>query len=412
MKTKNWSENLQGHVIATVRGRLVEPFINRCIREQIRIWDIKRIEEDRIQCSILLSDIKRIKPILKQTDCRIHFDERVGLPFWTRRLLGRFGMIGGFILFFFIIFFMSNMVWQIDIHGADPVLEDEIRTILAKQDIHVGAIEFLLPSLGEIEDQLNSQLKETTWVGVSRDGTTYRVDVVQKELPKKEKEIGPRDLIASKTATIKKVYAEQGQAVVQQNDVVKKGQLLISGMMGDEAHHKFVPAKGTVLGETWYTSNTEVPLNTSYHTYTGRTYTKRQIKVWSLTIPIWGFNAKPFQKQVTETVTHPFHFLLWDIPIKFQTVTIREASQLKNRLTKDQAKKMGEELARQQLTRELSSDAKILSAKIQKDKVEKGVMHLQVFFTVEENIAKPRPFSPKDRQKDLKEKMDKQEQGN
>lgn len=409
MKKNKWSHQLQGHVVAVVSGRLVEPFINRCMREHIRIWDIERIGEDRIQCAILLNDIKRVKPLLKQTDCRIEFKERMGLPFWTRRLLTRYGMLAGFMLFFAVLFLLSNMIWRIDVKGADPKLEDQIRTILSKEDVHVGAISFLLPSLGSIEDQLSSQLKEATWVGVSRDGTTYRIDVVQKELPEKEKEIGPRDLVATKTATIKSLYVAQGQAVVQKDDVVKKGQLLISGMIGDENHHTFVPAKGKVMGETWYVSQTQVPLDTTYKTYTGKTYIKRQIKAWSLTLPIWGFNSHPFNKQVAETVTHPFHFIIWDLPIKFQTVTIREASELKKGLTRDQAKQVGKQMATEQLTRELPVDAHILSEKVQQEKLDKGVLHLQIFFTVEEDIAKPRPFSPTDRQNEID--SNKKEQG-
>lgn len=410
MKTKNWSDRVQGHVTATVKGRLVEPFINRCMREQIRIWDIQREAEDRIKCSILLSDIKRLKPILKQTDCRIHFEDRVGFPFWTRRMLRRSGMIGGILLFFLVLFILSNMVWKIQIKGADPVLEDHIRTLLAKSDIHIGSISILLPSLGTIEDNLSSQLKNVTWVGVSRDGTTFRIDVVQKELPQKPEQLGPRDLIATKTATIRSVYVEQGQAVVQKEDVVKKGQLLVSGMIGDEANHKFVPAIGTVMGETWYNSVTEVPLNTTYKTYTGKTYLRRQIKAWNVTFPIWGFSTHPFKKQGEQMVSHPFHFLFWDLPIAYQTVTFKQASGIKKTLTEAEAKALGETVAKNQLLRELPSDAKILSEKLQQESLENGVLHLQLFYTVEEDIAKPRPFAPQDRQQQL-DKQNQKKQG-
>lgn len=415
MRKLNWSEKVQGHVVATISGRLVEPFINRCMRENIRIWDIQRVGEDRIQCSILLSDVKRLKQVLKKTDCRIHFEERVGFPFWTRRLLSRSGMLAGVLLFLVIIFILSNMVWRIQIKGADPILENEIRTLLAKRDIHVGSMTFLLPSLGAIEEDLSSQLKETTWVGVSRDGTTYRIDVVQKVLPKKEKAVGPQDLVANKTGTITKLYVENGQSVVQPNEVVKKGQRLVSGMLGDERDPKFVTAKGYVLAETWYTSDTQVPLNTTFATYTGKTYIRRQIKLGNWHLPVWGFNSHPFKKQDKEVVTYPFHFLRWDLPISFQTITYKEADQMHHGLSKEEAVELGRTMARKELMRHLDADAKILSEKVQRETEEKGVVKLHIFFTVEENIAKPRPFAASDRKQELEKKMEDEkakEQGN
>ena len=415
MRKSNWSEKVKGHVVATISGRLVEPFINRCMRENIKIWDIQRVGEDRIQCSILLSDVKRLKQVLRQTDCRVHFGERVGFPFWTRRLLSRSGMLGGLLLFFAIIFILSNMVWRIQIKGADPILENQIRTILAKQDIHIGSITFLLPSLGAIEEDLSSKLKETTWVGVSRDGTTYRIDVVQKKLPKKEKALGPQDLVARKTGTITKLYVESGQSVVKQNEVVKKGQKLVSGTLGDEKDPKFVTAKGVVLAETWYISDTQVPLNTTYFTYTGKTYIRRQLKLGNWHLPIWGFNSHPYKKQDQEVVTYPFHFLRWDLPISFQTITFKEADQMHHGLTKDEAVELGRTMARKELTRNLDADAKILSEKVQRETEDKGVVKLHIFFTVEEDIAKPRSFAASDRKEELEKKMEEEkakEQGN
>lgn len=406
---KNWNESVFGHVRVTIQGRVPEAFINRCVKESIKIWNIKRLDQTSITCSLSVRDIKRIKPILKATDCRIHFTGRFGWPFIVNKLLSRTGVIAGIVLALLAVFLLSNMVWRIDVVGADPAVEQQIRSDLKKMNVHVGSIEFFLPSLEQIEGELSAELKKATWVGVSKEGTTYHIEIVQKELPKKEEVTGPRDLIATKEATIREVYVEKGVAAVQPDQVVEPGDLLISGSIGNDDDPKFVSSKGKVLGETWYHSTIDVPLNTAYTTFTGKTYNKHELTLFGWHVPIWGFNSAPFKHASKEVDSRPFHFLFWDLPLSYEKITYRETDQTHRQLDEKKALSLGKTTAENQLLEDLPADAKILTENVRDQSLKDGVLKLEILFTVEEEISKPRPIIPNDRMKELEKKKKEEE---
>ncbi|WKB36906.1 sporulation protein YqfD [Terrilactibacillus sp. S3-3] len=85
---KDWNHAIYGHVKVAVTGRLTELlFINACVNEGIMIWDIQRKSQTTtITCFVYLRDVKKLKKILKKTDCRIRFLERDGWPFFSHEI--------------------------------------------------------------------------------------------------------------------------------------------------------------------------------------------------------------------------------------------------------------------------------------------------------------------------------------
>jgi hypothetical protein len=67
-------------------------------------------------------------------------------------------------------------------------------------------------------------------------------------LVEKIEALSPRSLVAKKKAMVAKIYVEKGQPEVQVNDYVKKGQVLVSGLIGKEDNKKSIAAVGEVLG--------------------------------------------------------------------------------------------------------------------------------------------------------------------
>lgn len=390
--SETWKETFNGYVKVTVTGRLIEQFINGCVKEDIKIWDIRRLNKTSMTCKISLNDIKAVKRVLKATDCRIHFRDRQGFPFFIRKALSRKGVIGGMIAFLAVLFILSNMVWNIRISGADPKVEHNIQTILKNMDIHRGVFQFSIPSIEQTEYNLSQNLKNVTWVGVSIDGTSLNIKVVQKSLPKQEKVTGPQNLYAKKEAVISHLFVEKGQPMVKVNDYVKKGDLLVSGQLGTEEQPKFVAAKGEVIGETWYHSQTSVPLNQHLVTYTGNTYEQDQLGVFGLNIPIWGFRVPHYKLQQVETINKPFHFLKWTMPLSFDRIIHRESKETTKTLTKDEAINIGKRDAKKELMDKLPKDAKIISENIWRTQVDNGIVKLIINYVVNENIVEAKPI--------------------
>lgn len=389
---KRWLALFFGQVQMNVTGRRSEQFINRCLEYEISISNIRRLDQNQITCTVAAEDVRRLRPLLRQSDCKLHIVNRKGLPFFLMGLSFKKGFIAGIFLFIMILFVLSNMIWRVQITGADPQTSQEIRQQLWKLGVTPGKFQFSLPAKEDIQYAIKEQLNDVAWIGAKLNGTTYHFRVLEKELPKKEKGLTPRNLIAKKEAIIYNIYVEQGKAVVQTDDYVKKGDVLISGTIGNENHQKVVPAKGKVLGETWYDSTATVPLETAYKAYTGKNYTKHYLKIFGFAIPFWGFSRHGFQNCDIINKSTPIKFLKWTLPLTYEKKIYKQTRIIKKSYTKKEATSVAKKMAKKDLLSKLNQKDHILSEKVLRDSTENGKVKVFMHYTVIENIAKEQPL--------------------
>ncbi len=385
-------ELFSGFVRIKVVGSYSELFINRCIEYNIPIWDIVRLDKDTIILSLYTSDVKRIRPHLKRTRCRIRIHERKGFPFVIKRIIYSRGFLSGVIGCLVLIFILSNMVWSITVNGATPEVEHKLKQAAVELGVKKGKFIFQLPSNQELQREITESLEEITWVGVKQSGTTYHFEVVQKQLPEKEPALSPRHIVANKKAIITKMYVEEGQAQVEENTYVKPGQLLISGFIGKEDKSELVPARGEVYGKTWYVTDVSIPLESTFQTNTGESETKYAIGLFGLRIPIWGFSKPDFEHYEELKRETDFHFLKWEIPIAFQTTEVLATKEVTRKYTEKEALNAARSVSREDILNKTSKEAEIKEEKILHHEVENGKVNVKIHYEVIEEIGKDIPI--------------------
>jgi sporulation protein YqfD len=388
VRSRTWTGR-KGWLEAEITGAQTEQFIRICMAQKIDLWSVRRTGHDTIICRFNLIAPFRLKKILKASGCRIHVLKRNGISFFWGKLKLRTGIIAGLFLFLATMIFLSNMVWAVQISGADPKLEDQIRKLLKSEHLYVGAPDFFIPDPGSIESLLSAKLNKVTWIGVIREGTSYKIDVVQKKYPEAEKLTGPRNLIAAKSAVIHHLFVETGQPVVESNQFVRRGQLLVQGQIGTEDQPHYVSSKGSVIGETWYQSETQIPLRNILTLYTGKTGTSTSLDFGQAAIPIWGFGSHSFHNADAETIRRPIRFLIWDLPVSYVRTLYREKRQATRILTQDQALKEAGQEADQILLSRLPDGAEIISSTIEKSSLKNDILTVQSRQVVNEDIAVP-----------------------
>lgn len=389
---KDWLEPINSYVKAEIRGERIEEFINECLKKQIAIWNIKRTSEHTMSVCVYTKNIKEIRGILKQFECKLRFLEKNGLPFWAARMWKRNGLILGLASFFVILFLLSNMVWNINVTGANPKTEYQLLKAAKELGIKKGKFIFLLPNVRKLQQQLTNAMDNVTWIGVSLNGTTYHFQVVEKEIPKRKEALSPRHLVAKKDAIIYDMFVEKGQPVVTPNQFVYKGALLVSGYIGKEGKTKLVPAKGVVWGETWYTTNVTIPLETKFKTYTGNSVKQHKLNLFGLKIPIWGFSDGEYKHKETSEDETPLRFWKWTLPISYVTKEIRETDGVKRVYTQAEAVKAGKVMAKKEVRKLLAHNSKIKEEKILRQSVSNGKVNLSMHYQVIENIASEQPI--------------------
>lgn len=387
-----WTNYFAGYVKIKVTGKLIEPFLNECVRENVIIWNLKRIETNSITGYVLLNDVQKIRRIIRKSDCKLEFIGRKGMPFLLKKITTNSGVVIGIMLAFFSILLLSNMVWDIEITGANPKIEHDIRKELSKMGIKQGKLLFLLPENDEIQNKLTEELQSVTWVGVKLNGTTYHLEVVEKKLAEKQELLSPRHLVAKKKAVIYDYFVEQGQPIIKINDFVRPGQIIVSGIIGKENNTEIVAAKGKIFGEIWYKSTISVPLHTVFNVYTGEQKKKHYIEVFGITIPVWGFEKVDYKKLVNENYEKHIRFLKWDLPISYKNKIIREQYEYIRYYDKETAVAVAKNTARTELKAKLDDDAVIKGEKVLHQVEENGKVKLTIHYQVIEDIAEPQPI--------------------
>ncbi|UOY94051.1 sporulation protein YqfD [Ectobacillus sp. JY-23] len=388
-----WMTFFFGHVKVRLAGRGVERFLNECVRKGMHVWDVRRVGEDMLTFRIYVKDVKALRPIFRKYECDLTFVERGGLPFLQKRTFRNAGFTLGLLGFFSILLLLSNMVWNVEIKGAKPDTAYIIEKELQKMGVTRGKLQFQVPNVEQIQWQLTNNVGSITWVGVELRGTTYHLQVVEKNEPEQEKVLPPQNLVARKKAIVQKMFVEHGKTMVQLYDHVEPGQLLVSGMYGPENQPTVTAAEGVVFGETWYDSVAEIPLKTSFQVYTGEFFHKHYLKIGNFKIKIWGFEKNKYKQYKEETITHPLHFLKWELPFGYEKVIVREEEGAIRQYSEKEALTVGVEMARGELKKKLESNAIILGEKVLQKQIENGTLKLKLYFKVIENIAVAQPIT-------------------
>ncbi|MBB6445984.1 sporulation protein YqfD [Bacillus benzoevorans] len=387
-----WLNFYLGSVVVKITGKGLERCINNLTRNGLSIWDVRRQGVQSITFKIKLDEVHKLRVNIRGSGCRAEFLKREGVPFFLKRLYKNSGILVGAIFFLVVLLLLSNMVWGIKIDGADPATEYKIRKELDKIGIKTGKFQWSVDNVESIQRQLSNRIEEITWVGVELNGTTYHLQVVEKNEPKQPEYLSPQHLVAKKKAVIVDMFVEEGQMVVDIHDSVAEGQLLVSGLIGKEGETIEVPAKGKVWGETWYRSDVELPLKSTFQVYNGNEKRKFYLKAWNYNIPVWGFGRTEYKDYDIESNEKTVNFLKWKLPVSFVSDTIREKDQETRIYSKDEAIETALEMARADIKDKLDEDASIKGENVLHQSIDNGKVKISVHFQIIENIAEGQPI--------------------
>ena len=387
-----WTNFFTGSLQVRIEGQGIERVINECVRNHILIWQVKKHGSQSVTFHMMLKDIKKIRTLMRNSGCKLYFVERRGMPFLVRKTLLNSGFLIGFVLFLFIITVLSNMVWDIEIEGANPQTEHQISRELKKIGISKGKFQFLLDDANTIQRQLTDKIDAITWIGVELKGTTYQFQVVEKNVPEPPEYISPRHIVAKKKAIITDLFVEEGQPLVTVNDHVEKGDIIVSGIIGKEGQTEIVSARGEIFGETWYKSDVTVPLSTSFNVFTGNYKQKHYVKIGNWTTPIWGFKQPEFENYEVDNDVREIRFLKWSLPISYVKVTVREKEKVTRQYTINEAIEAAKKIGRNDLLTKLDDDAKIKGEKVLRKTEQNGKVKVSIHYQVIENIVATEPI--------------------
>lgn len=309
--------------------------ISLAVKENIPFGTV-RSDGDDCFFSVRSRDSKRIAAVAERLGVKIKL-EQTGLVAIAKRHRGRVGVaVGGLLALFFVVF-ASRFVWDIEITGNERVPDEKIEAALGGYGLKLGAYK---PSLDvkSVCERVIIEEGGISWISVDLRGTVARVEVRETSDAETEKLSPPSNLVAACDGQIVSVEAYGGKSEVRAGQTVKKGDVLVSGVIDSTAlGYRLVRARGKVLASVSKRFSVSVPLAATEKTATGNVKTEKKIKIFSKTAELFKKTNISYEKYDTIEKTERLSLFGVRLPIFVTTVTYAEYVETPIALTEDKA---------------------------------------------------------------------------
>ncbi|MBE6151041.1 MAG: hypothetical protein E7162_04445 [Firmicutes bacterium] len=231
-----------------------------------------------------------------------------------------------------------------------------------------------------INNILENNKDKLEWLEIERVGTKYIVRVEERIIKTEKDKCSPRNIIAKKTGIIMNITSSKGEVIKTVNDYVKKGDILISGIItkNDEEKNR-VCAEGKVYAETWYQVIVEVPYN-----YKETIYTKEYKKNISFTI----FNKRyALFKDYNEFITSEKTLKSNVLPFKISLENNQKIINIDQIYTNEELDLKAFQLAKEKILTIVKEENNILLEKKLKTTPKNSTIEMVIFFKVKEDIT-------------------------
>ena len=243
----------------------------------LRHWKLRRDNEGCVHFCLNRRDCTDLRKLCEASDIPLNTGVMHGLPAWIERYRGRIGILIGIIAAVILIWQSTLVVWSIEVHGNKTVSEETIRELLGtcgfREGVRFGDVDFKL-----FQNNILMQTEDISWIAINMYGTTARVEVRERIAGDTSKENGTANVVAAEDGQIVEVRLKSGKSVVAMHDVVRKGDLLIGGIMTvREGLLRYEYASGEVIAQVMRHVVIEVPLEEETKVYTGDEITKKNL---------------------------------------------------------------------------------------------------------------------------------------
>lgn len=369
------------HYIIKIEGRrpnsllslliiLKIPFIKK---KETKDYLILEIEEEYFQ------KIKKLAPTYEITILK-----RTGKAYLIHLYKTKKIFLYSIIFAFLVIILLTNIIFSVRVVETDKEIKDMILTDLRENGITRFRFKVSYKRKEAIREKILEKEKDyLEWLEIEEIGTMYQVKVIRRINNPKEEELKPRSIVAKKKGRITRIEADYGEVTTKKNDVVDKGDTLISGLIKNKEEIKTkVAARGKVYAEVWYQVNLNLPTLYQEEIKTGNK--KNTLEIIFLDKNIFISELFKYNNSISkETVLYNSPL----IPFRI-SFTKKEEIKLKQvAYQEDKTLKKIKKLAVDKLKQRIGNDIKILSINVLKKKTSADKIEVELFFKVEEDIT-------------------------
>ncbi|AOR22988.1 sporulation protein YqfD [Clostridium taeniosporum] len=364
-----------GKITVEVNSLIPEKIFNILWQRGINVTKIVKLNITTVRFQIPFDSYKEVKEVVNRTKGKVRIVGKSGIIVLLLSIKRKLSLCIGAGLFLLVLYLLSNYIWAIDIQTRNNLSPFEVRKELTSIGIKPGLKKSDI-NVYNIEKKMEDLDSEVMWVRARIEGSTLRIIVAEKVNPPIIEKVLPEQVLAKMDGEVKRVFTFSGNSAVKPGDIVKKGDVLIFPIQGNEGFEKEVKPSGKVIANTFYEKSMEVQISGEKIQRTGEKDSDIYLNFWGKKIYLKkAINDFKYYDKIEETGG------LLNKVIYFK----KEGKGVD--LDKDKVAEDTVEKLRKSLQKDLINDAKIIDNKVNVENISKNTICIKVIFTVEQDIA-------------------------
>lgn len=365
-----------------VTGRNINNFLKRLINNNINIEKVIPISHKEIDLIINYQDLDKVLKL--KTIYNIKIVRYYGKLRIIKRIKKDIFILSSLLISLLLIYTLSNIIFKVEVIHSNKNIIKLVTKELEDNGIKKYKFAKSYQDVEKIKKKILEDNKDTLeWLEIIREGTKYTVRVEERIINNKPKDNKIYNIVASKNAVIKNIYAESGEKVRSTNTYVKKGDIVISSDITLPNNEKISKtASGKVSGEVWYSINIEYPYQYHEIKYTGN---KKKVLVLNLLnkrISFFDFHKyKTFNRNVKYIFNNSVTPISLTYEDEYETNIINEVYDYNT------AKEKAITKAKDKILEKYPNIKDITNIKIIKEEDKKNKISLNLFVTCLEDIT-------------------------
>jgi len=237
----------------------------------------------------------------------------------------RLGVAIGILFLILSLSISSKYVWRIEIEGNNTTTDQEILAGLEKVGFSLGSY---IPKINydDLHNKFLMNVDSISWISVNIKGNVATVLVREKLAENAKDDFKYTNIVANSDGHIALISVIDGKKHISIGDVVKKGDLLISGIINSQSQGvRYVNAQGSVFAYVNREIYIEIPYKTTKKVYTKDVYYEKTPIFFSKVIKLYKNNNK--NDRLYDIIEKTEYLYLFDsikLPIRFLTKEYRE----------------------------------------------------------------------------------------
>lgn len=272
-----------GYTVIKVDSKCIKELLNFANTTGIHIISLSA-KESYVLVKIYTRDEKKFSSVCFEYG----IVSRRGIPELIRKYNYRVGVIVGMILFFAVLYISPLFVWEINVSGIDKLSREYVCGLLEEEGVYIGAFS---PSVDRRAVYMNilGKTEDISWLSVNFQGSSANVEIVERDYtPVAENLADGANIIAAKDGQITDADIIRGRAVVEKGEIVKKGQLLVSGIFDTvKMGTRYVFSEAEIYAAVNDEYVVEIPLANTKRVYREEKVLERTLKMFGKSINIF-----------------------------------------------------------------------------------------------------------------------------